>query len=134
MPRQRQSAISPAAEPFHVGIVPYRLKSGRLARQNGRRRPSGAPAERDPRVQLPRRGERLRGEVTGKRTDGNRYLVDVEMRAVNQREETIGCGEATLALPGRQHGRVLLSTSTADIARSPITVMSRHAELLRAGS
>ena len=71
--------------------------------------------------------------MTGKRTDGNRYLVDVEMRAVNQREETIGCGEATLALPGRQHGPVL-PTPTADLVRSPITVMSRHAELFRADS
>jgi acyl dehydratase len=75
--------------------------------------------------------QRLSGEVTGRRTDGDRYLVDVEMRAVNQRDEVTARGEATIALPSREHGPVLLPAPPADLARSAITMMSRHAELGR---
>lgn len=78
--------------------------------------------------------QHLSGEVTGKRTDGDRYLVDVEIRSVNQRDETTVRGEATIALPSREHGPVVLPTPPIDVARSAITMMSRHAELGRSGS
>jgi acyl dehydratase len=42
-----------------------------------------------------------RGVVTGKRTDGPAGLVDIELSAVNQRDETTARGTATVALPRR---------------------------------
>ena len=42
-----------------------------------------------------------RGVVTGKTQDGDHALADIELRAVNQRDETTALGTATVALPRR---------------------------------
>ena len=42
-----------------------------------------------------------RGVVTGKTQDGDHALVHIELRAVNQRDETTALGTATVALPRR---------------------------------
>ena len=82
----------------------------------------------------------LRGSITGEvpmRTDRAFEAAtsfEVDHAGGQPARGDDGGGVATLALPGCQHGPVLLPTSTAGTARSPITVMSGHAELLRAGS
>ncbi len=45
------------------------------------------------------------GRVTGKRTDGGRTLVDLEIVEKNQRGEVCAPGKATLMLPSRRAAR-----------------------------
>lgn len=42
------------------------------------------------------------GRVVGKRTEGSRHLVDLEVVETNQRGETCAPGKATVALPSRE--------------------------------
>jgi hydroxyacyl-ACP dehydratase HTD2-like protein with hotdog domain len=42
------------------------------------------------------------GRVVGKRTEGSRHLVDLEVVETNQRSETCAPGKATVALPSRE--------------------------------
>jgi acyl dehydratase len=73
----------------------------------------------------------LSGEVTGKRVDGDRYVVDIDLRAINQRDEQTVRGEATIALPSREHGPVVLPAPPADVSRIAASMLARHGELLR---
>jgi acyl dehydratase len=51
----------------------------------------------------------ITGEVTGKRElDGGRFAVDVALRGDNQRGDTTSIGWATILLPSRKHGAVML--------------------------
>lgn len=70
-------------------------------------------------------------EVSGKREEGGRQLVDIVFRAVNQRDEETMRGTASLSLPSREHGPALLPEVPIDLQRSAIEMMTRHAELLR---
>jgi len=75
----------------------------------------------------------LSGEVTGKyERDGN-CLVDIAFKATNQRGEETMRGTATIALPSREHGPVLLPSVPAELQRRAIEMMTRHGELLREG-
>ncbi|HVV30540.1 MAG TPA: MaoC family dehydratase N-terminal domain-containing protein [Mycobacteriales bacterium] len=71
------------------------------------------------------------GEVTGKRKEADRCIVDVEFHATNQRDERTLRGEASIALPSRQDGPVLLPTPPADLARKAIEMLQVHGESLR---
>ncbi|MCT2582238.1 FAS1-like dehydratase domain-containing protein [Actinophytocola gossypii] len=69
------------------------------------------------------------GEVTAKRREHDMNLVDVELRAVNQRGEETTRGEATIALRSRDHGRSLLPTPPTEVQQKVWDIMDRHAQL-----
>jgi acyl dehydratase len=71
----------------------------------------------------------ITGEVVGKRTDDRNCLVDIEFRATNQRGEITAPATATVALPSREHGPVLLPASADDVARKAVSMMQRHHDL-----
>ncbi|MDD9371517.1 MAG: MaoC family dehydratase N-terminal domain-containing protein, partial [Acidimicrobiales bacterium] len=50
----------------------------------------------------------ITGEVVGKRVEGGLHLVDIEMRGTNQRDVVTCPGTATVALPSREAGPVVL--------------------------
>src|SRR5690606_1674542 len=75
----------------------------------------------------------LRGSVVAKRHEGDQFLVDVEFNATNQRDEESAKGEATISLPSREHGAVVLPRPPADLQRRAVAMMERHGELLREG-
>jgi acyl-coenzyme A thioesterase PaaI-like protein len=45
------------------------------------------------------------GRVVGKRDDGGRHVVDLEVVETNQRGEVCAPGKATVALPSRETAR-----------------------------
>lgn len=71
----------------------------------------------------------LTGEVVGKRVDGGRFLVDLEIRATNQRGVITTPGRATVLLPSRDHGPVVLPEVPHDLQAAAVRMMSRHWEL-----
>jgi acyl dehydratase len=71
----------------------------------------------------------ITGEVTGKRIEDGRCLVDIEMRGTNQRETVTCPGRATVALPSREHGPVRLPGPPADLQDQARALMARHGEL-----
>ena len=72
----------------------------------------------------------ITGEVTGKRIEDGRCLVDIEMRGTNQRGAVTCPGTATVALPSRDHGRVELPEPPADLQEQARVAMARHKELV----
>ncbi|WP_131744754.1 MaoC family dehydratase N-terminal domain-containing protein [Frankia sp. Cppng1_Ct_nod] len=73
----------------------------------------------------------LGGEVTGKRVEDGRALVDVAVWARNQRDEETARGAATVALPSHEHGLPVLPAVPAELSRAATEVLARHGELLR---
>jgi acyl dehydratase len=70
----------------------------------------------------------ITGEVTGKRQDGGRNLVDVSVRFTNQRGDETVNATAIIALPS--DGRpVLYPEVPADLAERALKMMARHWEL-----
>ncbi|BCJ67300.1 hypothetical protein [Polymorphospora rubra] len=67
--------------------------------------------------------------MTGKRRENGMNLVEIELRAVNQRGEETARGEATVALRSREHGRSLLPQPPAELQQKVWEIMERHAEL-----
>jgi acyl dehydratase len=76
----------------------------------------------------------ITGEVTGKRVEDGRCLVDIEMRGTNQRGAVTCPGTATVALPSREHGPVRLPEPPADLQDQARAVMARHEELAEQGA
>ena len=72
----------------------------------------------------------LTGEVTGKRVEDGRCLVDIEMRGTNQRDVVTCPGTATIALPSREHGPVALPAPPANLQAAAQNLMDRHLELV----
>ena len=72
-------------------------------------------------------------QVEGAVAEDGRCLVDIAFRATNQRGEDTMKGEATLALPSREHGPALLPSVPAELQRKAVEMMARHGELLREG-
>nr|WP_246864415.1 MaoC family dehydratase N-terminal domain-containing protein [Spongiibacter thalassae] len=71
----------------------------------------------------------ITGEVTGKREEGGQCLVDVELKMINQRgEETVRC-DATVVLPSKKNGVVVLPEPPRDLQRRAVEMISRHREL-----
>jgi acyl dehydratase len=73
----------------------------------------------------------ITGEITDKRVEDGRCLVDIEFRATNQRNVVTAPASATVALPSREHGPVRLPDPPADMAAKAIGMMTRHHEILR---
>jgi hypothetical protein len=73
----------------------------------------------------------LTGEVVGKRVEDGRCLVDLEFRGTNQRGEITCPATATVALPSREYGPVLLPEPADDLKRKAVRFMARHRELSR---
>ena len=76
-----------------------------------------------------------KGRVIDKRKDGEHYLVDIEMTSTNQRGENTAPGTATVILPSRVGGPVVLPAPepeterrAASILRDPIAVDQVMAE------
>jgi acyl dehydratase len=71
----------------------------------------------------------ITGEVTDKRVEDGRYLVDIEMRGINQRGTVTCPATATVALPSRDHGPVVLPGPPAHLQAQATALMQRHNEL-----
>lgn len=67
------------------------------------------------------------GEVMAKRIEDDRPVVDLRLWAENQRGETTTVGSATIMLPSREFGPVVLPTPPLDIHRRGAAIMDRHA-------
>ncbi len=69
------------------------------------------------------------GEVVGKRVEGDRYLVDVELRGTSQRGEVTCPATATISLPSRETGLAVLPTAPVDLERVAAKMLKRSGEL-----
>ncbi|MGC5255694.1 FAS1-like dehydratase domain-containing protein [Gordonia sp. DT218] len=69
------------------------------------------------------------GEVTGKRVEGGRHLVDVEFRGTSQRGEVTCPATATISLPSRETGLAILPTAPAEWELIAAQMLKRHGEL-----
>jgi hypothetical protein len=74
----------------------------------------------------------LVGEVTGKREEDGRYLVDLKMNMVNQRGTETAYATATVSLPSKSGGMAVIKTAPVDIQREAAQMFARHNELLAA--
>lgn len=73
----------------------------------------------------------ITGEVTGKREEAGRFAIDVALRSTSQRDQVTVEGTATVLLPSRDYGAVVLPTPPEDVQRTAIEMMRRRGELLR---
>jgi acyl dehydratase len=71
----------------------------------------------------------ITGEVVDKRIEEGRCLVDIEMRGANQRDVVTCPGRATVALPSRERGPVVLPDAPEDLRRQAARRMERHGQL-----
>ena len=72
----------------------------------------------------------LSGEVTDKRVEAGRCLVDVSMKMTNQRGVDTTFGQATISLPSKDGGSALLPPVPEDIQRKVDAMYARHHELV----
>jgi acyl dehydratase len=72
----------------------------------------------------------ITGQVAGKRDEGGRHFVDLTVKMTNQRGDVTTTCEATVLLPTKAHGPVLLPEPPAELARQCISFQRRHGELL----
>lgn len=73
----------------------------------------------------------LTGEVTAKRVEGGRCYVDLDMRATNQRGTVTAPGNATVLLPSREHGPVVLPEAPVELQGKAVEILKRHREIER---
>jgi acyl dehydratase len=73
----------------------------------------------------------LTGAVVDKRVEDGRCVVDIEMRGTNQRGTVTCPGSATVALPSREHGEVILPQPPEEIQQQAVRLMERHHELVK---
>jgi acyl dehydratase len=71
----------------------------------------------------------LKGQVVGKRAEDDRFYVDLVMEMTNQRGEKTSVGEATVMLPSREHGPVLLPRPSAELERKALQMWTRHNQI-----
>jgi hypothetical protein len=71
----------------------------------------------------------LSGNVTNKRQEHGRFLIDVAMKMTNQRGVETTFGEATISLPSRDAGSALLPPVPPDLQRHTDEMYARHREL-----
>jgi acyl dehydratase len=72
----------------------------------------------------------LTGKVVGKREHDGRFLVDLEMHMVNQRDTETAYGSATVSLPSREAGLPPLPPVPVDLQRQAAKLFARHTELV----
>jgi acyl dehydratase len=71
----------------------------------------------------------LSGEVTGKRIEEGRHLVDLHLRMVSQRDIETAYADATVSLPSREAGLPPLPTVPVELQRKAAEMFARHNEL-----
>jgi acyl dehydratase len=76
----------------------------------------------------------LSGSVVGKREEDGRFLVDLQMTMVNQRDTQTAYATAVVALPSKTGGPVVLPDVPADVQRKATQMFARHNELTWAKS
>jgi hypothetical protein len=72
----------------------------------------------------------LTGEVVGKRCEDDRFYVDLMVQMTNQRGTVTTVCEATIMLPSREHGPVLLPEPPVKDRIRAIEMWKRHGELM----
>ncbi|OBK73398.1 MaoC family dehydratase N-terminal domain-containing protein [Mycobacterium sp. 1164985.4] len=72
----------------------------------------------------------ITGEVVGKRMENGNALVDLDFCCTSQRGEVTAPATATVALPSREHGPVVLPTPDEDLRRKAAAMLDRHNELI----
>jgi acyl dehydratase len=76
----------------------------------------------------------LQGEVVDKRQEDGRFLVDLKLTMLNQRDVETAYATATVSLPSRQAGIPPLPAVPVDLQRKAFGMYARHNELsARAG-
>jgi acyl dehydratase len=73
----------------------------------------------------------LRGQVVGKRQEDGRFYVDLMVQMTNQRGTVTTTCEATVLLPSRDHGPVILPEAPREDQIKAIAMWKRHGEILR---
>jgi acyl dehydratase len=76
----------------------------------------------------------ITGEVVAKRIENGNAVVDLEFRATNQRDQVTAPATATVALPSRELGPVLLPSPGEEVSRKAVEMIQRHYELSGATS
>jgi acyl dehydratase len=71
----------------------------------------------------------LSGEVVGKRVESGRYLVDLHLKMVSQRDVETAYANATVSLPSREAGLPPLPPVPVDLQRKAAEMFARHNEL-----
>lgn len=71
----------------------------------------------------------LTGEVVDKRLEGDRCVVELAVRGTNQRGVETCLGTASVLLPSRDHGPVVLPEPPVDLQRRAVEMLRRHHEL-----
>lgn len=72
----------------------------------------------------------ITGRIVDKRNDGERCLVDVEIAVTSQREVITAIAKATIALPSREHGPVVLPEPPHALKQKAVKMFARHNQLL----
>jgi acyl dehydratase len=71
----------------------------------------------------------LSGEVVAKREQDGRFLVDLQLKMVNQRDTETAFATATVSLPSREVGLPALPAVPVDLQRKAFQMFARHNEL-----
>lgn len=71
------------------------------------------------------------GKVVGKREEGMHRVVDLELASTNQRGQDTAPGTATVVLPSREWGPVVLPVPETDMALRGATIMQNAADRTR---
>ncbi|MET0198744.1 MAG: MaoC family dehydratase N-terminal domain-containing protein [Rhodococcus fascians] len=71
----------------------------------------------------------ITGEVTSKRVEDGRCFVELEIRATNQRDVVTAPGNATVMLPSREHGPVVLPEPPVELRAKAVEIMERHNQI-----
>ena len=71
----------------------------------------------------------LTGKAVHKREENGRYLVDLELHMVNQRDTETAYGSATVALPSKEGGLPVFPSVPLDIQHQAAKMFARHNEL-----
>ena len=73
------------------------------------------------------------GEVVDKRMEGSHHVVELKVQAVNQRGETTSPGTATVVLPSRARGAILMPAAPEDLRERGANMMAGATDRIRAG-
>jgi acyl dehydratase len=71
------------------------------------------------------------GEVTDKRVQDGHHVVELALRATNQKGELTAPGSAVVLLPSREHGPVVLPEAPAELRRRGAQVAAKAANVRR---
>lgn len=74
------------------------------------------------------------GQVVAKRVEGRHHVVDLELAGTNQRGETTTPGKATVILPTRADGAIVLPTPPEDMSARGAAMLQGAADRERAAS